>query len=259
MPKTRGQGQSKDATEWKERGIAAAISVNLQIFASRFANKPWAVYQHFDLNSGSGMNKEVGCIGSPLAFMQSVDDLGIKNYRAHFIDIERDMVKALQIMPGMDRNNCCLFHGDNKSLIAAIPDLIRMTDKPKFAIGTVLIDPNGADVPINELAWLSMECPKLDFIINWNSTIFKRLKGRKGRLEDLMEALNKKYWLIRKPVSVHQWTVLVGRNVKIGDHMSMGFHHLNSEIGQHIFKTCNYTKTEYSEILESANPQGELF
>lgn len=258
MPITKKQGQCKDATEWKERGIAAAISVNLRIFKSIYANKSWAVYQHFDLNSGSGINEEIGCIGSPLAFIQSADELGVFNFNAHFIDKDRSAIEQLYAREVMQRKNCTLFHGDNKSLIEVIPDLIQLTDKPRMAIGTVVIDPNGADVPINELAWLARECPKLDFIINWNSTIFKRLEGRKGRLQDVMESINKKHWLIRQPVSIHQWTVLICRNTRIGDHKSLGFHHLNSEIGQHIFKTCNHTKAEYQQIIESVNPQMDL-
>lgn len=243
MPKHRGQGQSHDSTEWKERGIAAALSINLRIFKSKY--KSWATYQHFDLNAGSGMNDQVDCIGSPLAFIQSVDALGISNYRAYFTDIDYDTIEKLHAYPEMKRKNCFLFHGDNRSFIYAIPDLIRLTDKrPEYAIGSVLVDPNGSEVNIEELAWLSVKCPRLDFIINWNSVIFKRLQGAHGTLCGSIKSLNKKHWLIREPTGGHQFILIIGRNARIGEHPAMGFYHLNSDRGQEIFHTCNLSKAE---------------
>lgn len=256
MPKHRGQGQSHDATEWKERGIAAALSINLQIFKAKYGS--WATYQHFDLNAGSGVNEKIDCIGSPLAFIQSVDELEIKNYRAHFIDIDRDTIEKLHSYPPMSRKNCILFHGDNQSLIYAIPDLIRLTDKkPYMAVGSILVDPNGSEVNVEALSWLTKQCPKIDLIINWNSVIFKRLQGAHGDLEGFMRALNKKHWLIRKPTGGHQFTLLIGRNMRVGDHPTMGFHHLYSELGQEIFHTCNLSKAEDKKRIESFH-QSEL-
>lgn len=250
MAKHRGQGQSHDSTEMKERGIASAISINLRIFKSKY--KPWATYQHFDLNAGSGMNDQVNCIGSPLAFIQSVDNLGISNYRAYFTDIDHDTIEKLHTYPEMKRENCFLFHGDNESLITAIPDLIRLTDKKlKYAIGSVLVDPNGSEVNVDALSWLSKQCPRLDFIINWNSVIFKRLQGAHGTLCSAIKSLDKKHWLIRKPSGGHQFILIVGRNMRIGEDKKNGFYHLNSDLGQEIFHTCNLTKAEDKKRIES--------
>lgn len=255
MPSYKGQGQSRDTTEWKERGIAAALSINLSIFARRYRNSRWAKYQHFDLNAGEGVNTQVNCIGSPLAFIQTVDELNLTNYRAYFVDIDRAIIEALHSHEAMSREQCILFHGDNKSIIYAIPELIRLSDKPEMAIGSVLVDPNGSEVNIEALAWLSEQCPKLDFIINWNSVIFKRLQGAHGSLEAAIAVLGKKHWLIRKPTGGQGFTLLIGRNMLVGDHRTMGFHHLQSDLGQEIFHACNLTRTENNRRIASVQKE----
>lgn len=255
MPITQGQGQSID-TEWKERGIKAALIVNLRIFKNKFGDKSYATYQHFDLNSGSGVNEDFGCIGSPLAFMSAIEQEGLSNFSAYFVDIDRNAIDSLMKRPGMSHPACTHIHGDNASFISAIPKLVSLNDRPDMAIGTVLIDPNGTDVPIDELAWLSRECPRLDFIINWNSVAVKRCGGRKRGLNELIDAIDKRFWLIRKPVGKWQWTLLIGRNTKVGDYQSMGFYDLEGPVGRDIYEKCNYTKSQYQKKREK--PQLKL-
>jgi len=256
------QGQS-DKTEWKERGISCSLSIGMGIFWRKFGGKNYGVYQHFDLNSGSGINEDFDCIGSPLAFVREVDRLPGFRYRAHFVDVNPAASAALSKNPEIDRRHCYIHCGDNQDFCQAIPDIIDLTDKHKMAIGSVLIDPNGADVPIDEIALLSEKCPRIDFIVNWNSTAFKRCLNNpkvapKGRLHELIEAANRSNWLIRRPVSCHQWTLLVGRNMATGDHRSMGFYHLDSPAGKEIFDYCNLTREEFDKNLKKGQAQLEL-
>lgn len=238
------QGQS-DATEAKERGLEAAFFINLRVFNAvnaRFNHR--FGYYHFDLNCGSGINEEFGCIGSPIAFARAAQNVGVTNYLGTFCDINE---QALGQLMGRDEiqgdKRHLLFHGNNASLVEAIPDLIagHRVDRPDRAMGMVLSDPNGAEVPLDALAGLSKECPALDIAINWNSRVRWLLRGHGKEIIDIDDAigmLGKQHWLIRKPLGDWYWTVLIGRNAKIGDHKALGFHHLNSEEGQTILRKC---------------------
>lgn len=247
------QGQS-DATEFKERGLEAAFSINLSIFNRKFGSR--FPYFHFDLNSGSGINEKVGCIGSPLAFVRAAESVGCTRYFAGFCDIEQEFIGQLMAREEVQRNNRCFcFHGDNASLIDAIPDIIAAQDRPSRAIGMVLSDPNGFEVPLDKLAWLSTQCPGLDIVVHWNSRVRRLYRGKEWPFIDIDEAvkvLNKRHWLIREPRGAHQWTVLIGRNIQVGDHKQLGFWRLESPKGADIIDRCR------ANPGESAHPQSEM-
>lgn len=242
---TQGQGVT---TEFKERGLQAAFTINLKVFNGLNAryNNAWS-YFHFDLNCGSGINEEVGCIGSPIAFINAAEQTGCQSYFAGFCDTnETALAKLLKTQQVSESDRCFCFHGDNKSLIDAIPNIISVKEKPSKAMGMILSDPNGSQIPLESLEWLSRECPRIDFCLNWNSTQFKRNRGAFGTqhptLHDAIVKLNKAHWLIREPMGCWQWTLLIGRNTKIGEHPALGFYNLDSKKGQAIFEKCNYTK-----------------
>lgn len=256
MPVTPGQGQS-DVTEFKERGISAACAVSLRIFAGKFAQR--YRYFHFDINAGSGWNTEVNCIGSPVAFVRQAIQQGVDRFAAHFCDIDADACRSLLAHAEIGGDSrCSVFHGDNRGLVPAIPDVIQAArENPRHAIGTVLIDPNGCGVPLDELSRLNAVAPKLDFIVNWNSVAFKRNRCANGGtdLRDALRALGKKHWLIRKPLGIHQFTLLVGRNLEVGAHKALGFYDLDTSIGRYIFDQCDLTRSEF----KSRAVQSDLF
>lgn len=250
-----GQGQS-DVTEWKERGIGAACAVSLRIF-SKFADR--YTYFHFDINAGTGWNVAANCIGSPVAFTRTATQQGIHRFAGYFCDIDPDACRALLAHSEIGADpRCTVFHGDNRGLVPAIPDLIRRRrENPLHAIGTILIDPNGCDIPLDELSRVNVESPKLDFIVNWNSTAFKRNRMANGTtdLRAAVEKMGKRHWLIRKPTSMHQFTLLVGRNIKVGNHAALGFHDLDTDLGRSIFDHCNLTVAELARLSH----QDDLF
>lgn len=237
------QGQS-DSTEFKERGLEAAFAINLKIFKSTIVKKHGNrfPYWHFDLNCGCGFNEDIGCIGSPLAFLRAADSLDLPSYFSGFCDINENYIKALMNREQVRGNkHCFAFHGKNASLVDAIPNIIATRERPARAIGMVLSDPNGFEVPLDELSELSRQCPGIDVAIHWNSRIRRLYRGQGWEFVDIDEAiamLNKAHWLIREPRGAHQWTVLLGRNIETGDHKTLGFHRLNSEYGAHIMQRC---------------------
>jgi hypothetical protein len=239
MRRIQGQG---DATEIKQRGLSFAFLIGLtvmQIF-------PQYRYFHFDLNAGSGFNDEAGCIGSPLTFLREAG-LAEIDFFAGFCDRDHGQVKSLLARPELHNERCSIFHGDNTELLSMVPYIVRgHKEKLEYAIGSVLSDPNGADVPIDAIAELAKICPKIDVIFHWNSVITKRLrygiKPTQVLLQDVPRLVRKQHWLIREPLGIHQFTVLIGRNFRPNDWRSMGYHHLDSERGQEIIERCSLAR-----------------
>lgn len=256
----QGQGAS---TEFKQRGLGSVFAVNLRIFQSRFGKDDWGRYMHFDLNAGTGYNDLAGCIGSPLAFLNAAQDMGVSRFNAFFVDREGDSLKQLMTRPELQRKECQCHHGFNESFMDAIPDLIQQCgERPKWALGTILSDPNGADVPFEKLGLLNAQCPRLDFVVNWNSTIFKRLmasskhEGR-GRLSDALRVMGKKHWIISPPKGRQQFTLLVGRNFPVSDHKAIGLADLDSPQGRYWFDLLNHTQAEREQRFQ--DNQGVIF
>ena len=119
--------------------------------------------------------------------------------------------------PRGDRTRGCRWSAHNAEFVCRIPDLIREAGgNPRQAVGMVFADPNGADVPLPQLAWLAGQCPRLDLAIHWNSAIVKRCNGldparypthAKTPLDQAIAGLGKDHWLIRTPLGNWQFTV----------------------------------------------------
>lgn len=252
---SRTQGQSDIVTEAKERGLSLTFQSNLWVFRrlkSRFSKSKFK-YFHFDLNCGSGWNKDVDCIGSPIAFVDSANIVGVDSYYAGFCDNDEEAINELinHSKIAIDER-CHCFSEDNKSFIGKIRNIIiENGENPDKVIGMVLSDPNGTEVPIESLAELSVTVPKLDIAIHWNSAAFKRVRGAFGidrpTLELVLSNIKKKHWFIRKPIGQWQWTILIGRNCNVTEKPE-GFYDLNSPSGQSIFAKCNYTANQFKEF-----------
>lgn len=261
MPSYFGQGQSELATEAKVRGLSYALAINLRIYAAKFAASRYR-YWHFDLNAGSGFNDRVGCVGSPLTFLAQIEATNIRRYFAGFCDCDVDAIRALKTRPEVSGNESAfIFHGDNGPLCGAIPHIIAASERPEFALGTVISDDNATGVPVAQLAQLATMCPRLDIVIHWNSTAFKRVLRRYPErplfsLPEAIDAIPKPYWWIRRPISSHGFTLLVGRNKLIPAPAALGFHLLGSYEGQQILQRCTNTS---SELLAMGPTQGGLF
>lgn len=246
------QGQSDIVTEAKERGLSLTFKNNLWVFQRlkyRYMKSKFK-YFHFDLNCGSGWNDDVGCVGSPIAFLDSVSEVGVESFYAAFCDKDVNAIKALNnnVKVAIDER-CHCFTEDNSVFVRRIRDIIvENGENPDKVIGTVLSDPNGAEVPIDALAELSVNVPRLDIAIHWNAAGFKRTRGRFGvdrpTLELALSKIKKDCWLIRKPIGIWQWTLLVGRNYSSSEKLE-DFYDLSSSAGQSIFAKCNYTNDEF--------------
>lgn len=251
------QGQSPLVTEAKQRGLSAAFAINLNIFQKKYSGKPYAKYMHFDLNCGCGVNAEVGCIGSPIAFMNQANAIGIERLSAHFVDSNGDAIRMLMEENAIKTDKRAFtHHGDNEPFCSAIPYIVdAMGERKEYAIGSVLSDPNGTKVPFKELAALAEQCPRLDIMINVSATSFKRnFQYSNVRLDDQIASIDKKFWLVREPIGPWQWTIFIGRNTFIGEHKALGFYDMDSPKGRSIVERLTYTAKEISESMDLLQP-----
>lgn len=244
------QGQSGDATEIKQRGLSLAFRIGLVVVNKIARQVPHARYFHFDLNAGGGYNHEAGCIGSPLTFHNEARLANCTRYFAGFCDRDKHQVESLLRLPTIrDDPQSFVLHGDNDQLLAMVPDIVsHYGERRQHAIGSILSDPNGADVPIDAIIELAHICPKLDVIFHWNSTITKRLRygvsPQQLVLQDVVRLVRKEHWLIREPVGIHQFTLLIGRNWRFGDWSKNGFFDLDTPRGQAVLDRCSLSRRD---------------
>ena len=264
------QGQSK-VTPDKLRGLAATLTINLQIFQRSFAEKHWARYFHFDLNAGCGMNEKAGCVGSPLAFLSAAEGAGCRRFSAWFVDLDKGACQQLAERPSVGKEvaarRVAIYQGDNAAFTRRIPDLIEARgENPAMAFGTVLTDPNGTKgLPLDELVRLAARCHRLDLIINWNAAQWKReavIEERASapgfnnreqariRLATALERLeqHKKHWLVRENLGKSQFIMLIGRNYDTGEYRKLGFHRRESELGKAVLLRGSYTPQELDKM-----------
>jgi len=240
------QGQSAGVTEEKQRGLQSAFAINLGIFQAKHGNRPGATYLHVDLNAGCGINEQVQCIGSPLAFLSAAHAKEVRRFRAVFCDKNEDHVRSLLRRPQIkSEERAFVVCGDNAAYCSAVPHIVDMIgERRQYVIGSVLCDPNGTEIPIAELAALAEECPRMDILINLSATALKRNKHLGVRVEDIIRWIPKRYWLVRHPIGDWQWTMLIGRNIDLDGHAARGFHKRDTPIGQSIMERLSYTESE---------------
>jgi hypothetical protein len=244
MSKQGTQGQSV-ATLDKERCIASALSIGMKIANRAYSGRGYR-YWHLDCNSGSGWNDDVDVPGSPLVFHRAADEYltGMKR-EAFFCDIDFDRLKILKNRISNQCSSYCL-PGDNEEAIQVFAERIRSSDNPRYAAGSVIVDPNGywyrnsrgEGPPVNALTEFSKEFERIDIILNLNATAYKRQVGAGFEMiapRDVLFSLNRSHWLVRRTICRgSDFLLAVGRNLKTGSHPALGFHHIDSDEGRFI-------------------------
>lgn len=240
------QGQSL-ATIDKERCIGSALSLGMQVAASKLAGFP---FWHFDANSGCGWNNEVDVPGSPLVFWNLAEArMPNMRVRAFFSEIEKPSILQLQErLRFSERAAACsyLLPGDNAEGIEVFAQMVRDHDKPHFAVGSLIVDPNGyfyrskqgIGAPVDQVIAFTAEFPRVDIILNLNTRQYRLQAAHKFpqlSVPEMFAVLNKKHWLVRLTHhGTNEFLLAVGRNMPTGEHKGLGMHAISSPEGQHI-------------------------
>jgi hypothetical protein len=242
------QGQSASTND-KERQIGATLAVNLRIVKAKC---PGQIYEHIDLNAGSGWNTDFGVVGSPLVFIQLAEEHLGSNWRAVFYEIDQERAAELASrLKGIPR--CTVLQLDNKEFYE------RSKHIRGNSVGSVLIDPNGwlyrtpqgiGCPPLDNLRAFFAEHRRMDFIANLNLRFYKQARGAEQnhrrhpdysnmpRLADIPALFYKRHGLIsNKSSNGHSTFVrMVLRNLPTNDYKAMGWYHLDSPLAQQLFE-----------------------
>lgn len=245
------QGQS-EITEEKARGFTSVFEQQA-IVVSRFHQSK---YVHIDLHAGSGFNEKVNVIGSPLLFTQVARKHRL-DYLMFCVELDKNRAKTLGERLVNDARSF-VTTGYNAELCDAVPDLLRVHGiEPQFAMGSVLLDPNGFaendQIPWQALERLFHTCGRLDVLFNYPGTGYTRNRGHPlfVGIDDLPQKLSKKHWFVRQPLPVHKFTLCVGRNtdkLSIPAKMGLPFAQWESPEGERHRKKANMTMQEFDRL-----------
>jgi len=209
---------------------------------------------YVDMNSGSGWNTEVNCVGSPLLFFEEAvkHDFGKD---VHFI--EKNAESAISLSERLRMAEFDNFHIWNDDHNNVLPAIIQKNEK---RYGLIYHDPNG--MPSFDLLRNVSESPNfrfVDVLIRISGTNYKRIRNgtkavsstiRYPNLKDQLKSINKKEWIIRdikddEMPDPYQWTFLLGTNwTKYPDWEKQGFYKISSSKGAAILNRVTYTTPE---------------
>ena len=268
------QGQSR-ATIDKERRIGSALAIGMRITADKFGGKGFN-YFHFDANAGSGWNDLVNVPGSPRVFWALADQyLTTLPFFGFFA--EQNNLRAqtlLTAIPPAYLRNSFVFARDNEQVLDVFAQFIRQRDRPQYAIGSIIVDPDGwfyrsakgQGAPVNGLQRFSREFPRIDIILNLNGRTY-RLQKPHGHAVlspcQVLASLNKTYWLVGYThYGGSSFLLASGRNTRTSDHKAIGMYTLNSAEGQRIINVIEggaNARQDESGMSTNTKRQGELF
>jgi len=225
-------------------------------------------YWHLDMHAGCGWNDKADCPGSPIIAIEELNRSG-KSYTALFCERERALCEQLRgrlafatheaMGSSANAGTTCQ---DNRGALHDFADLIAGGDDPRFAMGSVFIDPNGfkeEDVPLDALRGFFAVHRRIDIILNVNVSLFARVRGCKGNpntpgFDDWPDPADvfglkplKNYWLVRNPPRGNgsggeRFIMLVGRNTAAGMTRFEEFYPLESPRGKAI--VCDLVRVQ---------------
>jgi len=256
MKRDAGQGQSL-ATIDKERRIGIALAIAMKIAEGSVGGKQGFPFWLFDANAGSGMNEEFKVPGSPIVAWETARrHLHHMPFIPFFCDIERlRLIECQSRLNRIGAGASVLIPYDNEEALLLFGQCILASgDKPEYALGTVLIDPNNGyyrnkdnlGPPIRALEWFVRTFPRIDLVLNINVRSHQRLRGAglaAPLIGDLLPSLGKEHWLVgRARPRGSEFVLAVGRNVKTNDAPGGGLFHATSDYGRQIIASADGTE-----------------
>jgi hypothetical protein len=255
MPLENGAGHSED-TAIKQRDFRYVLNVMLRVAQGCMNRHAYAhqEFLYFDLNAGPGFVD--GSEGSPLIFVKEALELGLP-FQAFFFELMRENADRLQlalesVCPPSHRDRLRVIYTDHNESVSWALKAHLAAIRRTYTYGLAYGDGNGkTDVPIKPMEALAVRFPQLDQLLNVNATIYKRLRGANPSasfLADDLAGIKKQHRLIRKPVGIHQWTMLFLTNWdRPPEFGQIGFRRLDSLEGQQIAEEVNFSRRERRE------------
>lgn len=179
-------GQSKHTPEKLDAvGRVLRQLIRISRVSGFLASRPfWVV----DLNSGPGVNVESGLPGTPAQAILAAAELR-RHIRCVFVDndgehiaklnrlLSGEVVDGLEIEAALEFADCQTVHADNGDFCRRLTP-VALGRGPIH--GVVVVDPNGAALPIAALDSLFATYPRLDLLACYSANALNRARGRFG-------------------------------------------------------------------------------
>lgn len=258
MPITDGVGEG-ELTPLKINHLAKIFGMHLAVTQAVLNKNLYyqQQYRYIDLTAGKGVSP-TGLQGSPLVFIEQAEsDKFKKAYRADLIEQnDKNLHELRKKVHDLAHNNHwqiankIYFHLGGYE--QTIPNILTHTNNKE--LGLAFVDPSGSTPDFDTLRHIAENRPRMEILIYLSTTNLKREYQYTNKLlSDYMTSLDKKHWLIRKPISwdSHKWTFLLASNSNIfKDYKSVGFLRWESEEAQQIFPMLNLSAKQRMKKLQ---------
>ena len=255
MAKSKNTYGYSDATIPKQFDFEEIISTHINTTKAILKKHiKWATdqnYWYFDLNAGPGIDEDDKFgrkTGSPIIFLKKAITKKIPSKTIFYENDKKHYASLLNSISTLTIPNRLSLDIDTHN--SSNEQLMRYYTIPtEKSYGLIYHDPNG--VPnFNLLSrFFKINHPKIDLLINCPCTAIKRIaysskKTTKNKfLNEFIDNVNKKHWLIREPYTEWQWSMIIGSN---WDHFpnfkKLGFLNKDSPEGQELFKRLVFKK-----------------
>jgi len=231
-------------TPIKQEQLRGILEMHIRMVKGIIERSKWAhpIYHYFDINAGPGIYNEIE--GSPIIFLKLATSRELcLNYKAVFIESNTQSYQKLLENTKTYPNREVIL-GDHNV------EMRHFLDKRyPSVLGILYNDPTGQRPSFDLLAEVNKYYPRLDLLIYCTATNIKREvhsgQSSSETLLDGLDKIDKKTWIVRKPMGKQQWTFLIGSNwEKYPDWKKARFYNVESEEGQEILAELNYTTRE---------------
>ena len=243
-------GYSK-STLLKQKDFEEIMGTHINISKAIIKKHNWVYpyYWYFDLNAGPGVHKDAEYgfkIGSPLIFLNEaiekrlpLNAILFENNKKNHASLLSSISKLVIADKQLSKMNITIHNFSNEKLIEK-----HDTEVTRESYGLIYHDPKGRpNFDLLTRFYENKHHPYIDLMINCpcatikRSTYYNSNTDENRLLNEFLYGIDKKYWLIRKPYSRWQWSLIIGTNwTDFPRFKQLGFLDKNSPEGQKLFK-----------------------
>ena len=237
------------AETWqKECHFRGILEMHIRIVKGISSRWPIPPYLYADLHAGPGYLKDPrrgSYNGSPLIFLDQSSHL--ERFEALFFEKQPEV--ADQLRRSVWHAAATLHRRLQPTVFAeccedAMARWLRRTGRNVRRYGLIYSDPIGKRIPVELLQQAAVALPRTDILCYPSATAYKR-EG-KYRLADDIDAIGKRYALIREPQGPWQWTFILLTNwAEFPAWEKAGFYRVDTGRGQEILSQLNLTSREF--------------
>lgn len=266
-----------EETWWKERDFRGLHEMHVNVCKGIIRRHPWASnsYLYVDLYAGRGHLEYKGrhFDGSPLIARDMLTRSGLAYEAVHF---EKDPAEAALLTEALLVPASLLDVPDPGAQPVTVrpcqvgfPDWLKAKGSQRSRLGLIYADPIRDEIPVDLLNEATRALPRVDLLSYVSATQYNRRRGSFGRrdasrplLSQHVEAVNKRYGLIRKPHHGDPWQftfVLWTDWEDMPVWEAHEFRRLDTPEGQRIlYEYCDLTNEEQHARANTPLPFGEV-